>query len=555
MDDLTIAQQARLEPIEEIGAKLHFSPAEIEPFGHFKGKISYEAMNAREENNFGQLVLVTSMTPTAAGEGKSTVTVGLADAFALLNKKVAIALREPSAGPVFGRKGGATGGGLAQVVPMEEINLHFTGDMHALTQANNLLSALLDNHLQQGNALNIDSRKIYWNRVLDINDRTLRNITIGLGGPLNGWPREDHFQITVASELMAVLCLAKNIADLKNRIASIVVAENTSGKIITVADLQATDALTILLKEALKPNLVQTLAGTPAFVHGGPFANIAHGCNSVMATRLALQTADITVTEAGFGSDLGAEKFLDIKAPVLGKYPDAVVMVATIRALKMHGGLPLNDLDTENLAALEAGFSNLAKHLENIAAFHLPQVVALNRFTSDTDAEIALVKKLCAEKNISCILTDVWAKGGKGAVELAEKLQDILAQQKEPVVKLYESTATLEKKITTIAEKIYGAQRVTFTKKVQKQLRQFAENGWGRLPICMAKTPNSLSDNPTRLGRPENFTIEIRELQAKIGAGFIVALAGSILTMPGLPKEPNALKMTIDDDGTVHGLS
>lgn len=553
--DLEIATAVELKTIQEIAEKLSLTPEEIEPFGHFKAKISYEALAKRQKSPLGKLILVTSINPTPAGEGKSTVTVGLADAISALHQKTAIALREPSMGPVMGMKGGATGGGYAQVLPMEDINLHFTGDMHAITQANNTLAALIDNHIQQGNSLQIDPRRILWKRVVDVNDRALRNVVVGLGGPVNGMPREDGFDITVASEIMAILCLATDLTDLKKRLSQIVIGYNFSKEPITVADLKVTGALALILKEALKPNLVQTIYGTPAFVHGGPFANIAHGCNSILATKLALETADYVVTEAGFGGDLGGEKFLDIKVPQLGKSPDAVVIVATIRALKMHGGVAKNNLQTENVKALEKGFTNLQKHLENMRSYGLPVVVAINAFLSDTPTEIATLKALCAAENVPCLLTEVWEKGPAGGMQLAKALLEILATpQKTTFTPPYEVEETLEEKVQAIVTKIYGGKGAVFSKKAQNQLATFAKYNWDRLPVCMAKTQYSLSDDPKALGRPKDFTVTIREFVPKIGAGFIVALTGDILTMPGLPKVPNALQMDVTDEGQALGL-
>ena len=553
LTDIDIAQQAELQPIEVISKQLGFTPADLENYGPYKAKINFQAINERNGSPFGKLVLVTSINPTPAGEGKSTVTIGLADALNTLGKKTAIALREPSMGPVMGLKGGATGGGLAQVLPMEDINLHFTGDMHAITSANNALSALIDNHLHQGNVLNIDPRRIIWKRVVDLNDRALRHVTVGLGGPLNSIPREDGFDITVASEIMAILCLATSIADLKKRLAKIVVGYTYDREPVTVGQLKVEGALALILKDALKPNLVQTIYGTPAFVHGGPFANIAHGCNSVMATKLALETADIAVTEAGFGADLGGEKFLDIKVPVLGKVPDAVVIVATIRALKMHGGVKKTELTEENVPALERGFANLAKHIENIQSFGLPVVVAINQFTADTSAEIAKLTELCDDKKIECVLTNVWGAGPSGGEALAQKVVELFDSPQD-FVHPYDATDSLVEKITALTTKIYGGSGVVFEKKAQTQLKQLEKAGWDKLPICVAKTPNSLSDNPNLIGRPQDFSITVKELVPKIGAGFIVVMTGDVMTMPGLPKAPNALKMDVLDDGTAVGL-
>lgn len=553
--DLEIATAAQLKPIQEIASILSFTPEEIEPFGYNKAKISYEALKKRQKEVLGKLILVTSINPTPAGEGKSTITVGLADALSALHKKTAIALREPSMGPVMGMKGGATGGGYAQVLPMEDINLHFTGDMHAITQANNTLAALIDNHIQQGNLLQIDPRRILWKRVVDVNDRALRNVVVGLGGPINGMPREDGFDITVASEIMAILCLATDLKDLKKRLEKIVIGYNFSKEPITVADLKATGALALILKDALKPNLVQTIYGTPAFVHGGPFANIAHGCNSILATKTALQTADYVITEAGFGGDLGGEKFLDIKVPQLGKVPDAVVIVATIRALKMHGGVAKADLQQENISALTKGFSNLEKHIENMQSYGLPVVVAINAFSGDTAEEISTLKALCEAKKVPGILTEVWEKGPSGGIDLAKVLLETLKTTSiTSFTPPYTLEDTLEEKIQALVKKIYGGNQVVFSKKAQNQLAAFAKNNWDHLPVCMAKTQYSLSDDPKALGRPKDFTITIREFIPKIGAGFIVALTGDILTMPGLPKIPNALQMDVTDEGKALGL-
>lgn len=551
MKDIEIAQQCKMQPITEIAQSIGLDVNDIEQYGPYKAKIKLPLKKTKTTKQ--KLILVTAINPTPAGEGKSTVTVGLADAFKQLQQNVMICLREPSLGPVMGVKGGATGGGYAQVVPMEDINLHFTGDMHALTSANNTLAALIDNHIYQGNKLNLDPRRVIWKRVLDINDRALRHVVVGIGGVMQGVPREDGFDITVASELMAILCLASDIADLKKRISQIVIGYTYDKKPITVGDLKATGAIALLLKDAIKPNLVQTLEHTPALIHGGPFANIAHGCNSVLATKTALQLADYTITEAGFGADLGAEKFLDIKTPVLGKTPDTIVIVATVRALKMNGGVAKTALDQENLAALEAGYANLKKHIQNMRRYQIPVVVALNRFNSDTAAELSLIQELCAADHTKAIVTDVWAKGGKGALELA---QDVLkcCEQSQPFKPLYQSSDDLETKINKIATEIYGAKGVELTPKAKKQLREFSENGWQNLPICMAKTQYSFSDDPTKLGAPQDFTLHIREFVPKLGAGFIVALTGNILTMPGLPKIPAADGMQLLDDGTIEGL-
>lgn len=552
--DIDIALSAKMKPIAEIAERIGLTEGDFESYGKYKAKLSYDYLKKIATKQDGQLILVTSINPTKAGEGKSTVTVGLGDALSQIGKKTMIALREPSLGPVMGLKGGAAGGGYSQVLPMDEINLHFTGDLHAITTANNALAAILDNHIHQGNELNIDTRKIVWKRCLDMNDRALRNIVIGLGGSLHGVPREDEFTITVASEIMAVFCLAADLEDLKRRLARMVVAYSLTGKPVTAHDLQAEGALTLLLKEALKPNVVQTIEHTPALVHGGPFANIAHGCNSVIATKAALKMADYVVTEAGFGADLGAEKFLNIKAREAGLKPEAVVIVATIRALKLHGGQHQDQLSQEDTTALQAGFANLQKHAETIAAFGLPFVAALNRFDTDSDAELALFKQLCLEHDIPFALTEVWEKGGAGGVELAEKLLDIIDQNKLTFKPLYDLSDSLEEKMTTIAQTVYGAKGIECAPAVQKQLHVFEQQGWGNLPVCMAKTQYSLSDDPTKIGRPEDFTIIVREVKPSIGAGFIVVLTGNVMTMPGLPKRPAALNMDVDQDYNAKGL-
>lgn len=552
--DIEIALSAEMKPVIEVGQNIGIPEEDLELYGKYKAKLSYNYLKKIKTKQDGQIILVTSINPTKAGEGKSTVTVGLGDALSKLGKKTMIALREPSLGPVMGVKGGAAGGGYSQVLPMDEINLHFTGDIHAITTANNALAAILDNHIHQGNELNIDTRKIVWKRCLDMNDRALRNIVIGLGGSIHGVPREDSFTITVASEIMAVLCLANDLEDLKQRLARMVVAYTIDGSPVTAHDLQAEGALTLLLKEALKPNLVQTIEHTPALIHGGPFANIAHGCNSVIATKAALKIADYVVTEAGFGADLGAEKFLDIKARAAGIKPEAVVIVATIRALKLHGGQDKDHLSEEDTAALKAGFDNLRKHTETIAAFGLPLVAALNRFYTDSEAELTLFKQLCDENHIPFALTEVWEKGGAGGVELAEKLLEVIEQNEQIFAPIYDLSDTLEEKISTIAQKVYGAKDVNLTPEVKKQLQLFETQGWGNLPICMAKTQYSLSDDPSKLGRPEDFTITVREVRPSIGAGFIVALTGNVMTMPGLPKKPAALNMDIDENYNAKGL-
>ncbi|HEL1811743.1 TPA: formate--tetrahydrofolate ligase [Streptococcus suis] len=552
--DIEIAQSVTLKPITEIVEKVGISFDDIELYGKYKAKLSFDKINAVKENAPGKLILVTAINPTPAGEGKSTVTIGLADALSKIGKKTMIALREPSLGPVMGLKGGAAGGGYAQVLPMEDINLHFTGDMHAITTANNALSALIDNHIHQGNAIGIDQRRIIWKRVVDLNDRALRKVTVGLGGPLNGIPREDGFDITVASEIMAILCLATDINDLKERLANIVIGYRFDRSPVYVRDLAVEGALTLILKDAIKPNLVQTIYGTPAFVHGGPFANIAHGCNSVLATTTALRLADYTVTEAGFGADLGAEKFLDIKVPNLPKAPDAVVIVATLRALKMHGGVAKTELSTENVEAVKAGFSNLKRHVENIQKYGIPAVVAINEFVSDTADEIAALKELCAEIGVPVELASVWANGADGGVELAETVVATIENQAANYQRLYKAEDSLEEKVTKIVTQIYGGSGVVFEKKARNQLTEFAKNGWDKLPVCMAKTQYSFSDNQFALGAPTDFDITVREFVPKLGAGFIVALTGDVMTMPGLPKAPAALNMDVAKDGTAIGL-
>ena len=550
--DIKIAQENQMQPITVIAEKLHLTTDEIEPYGKYKAKI--DKTDIHNQENFGKLILVTSMNPTPAGEGKSTVTVGLGDALTAIGKKTAIALREPSLGPTLGLKGGATGGGYAQVVPMEEINLHFTGDMHALTTATNLLSAIIDNHIHQGNELEIDPSRIVWKRALDLNDRALRETKIGLGGPVNGTPRKDGFDITVATEMMAVLCLASDLSDLQRRVSNILVAYTKSGEPVTVFDLGAEGAITALLKEAMKPNLVQTLEHTPAIVHGGPFANIAHGCNSVVATRMALTLADYVVTEAGFGADLGAQKFLDIKVPVLGKNPDAVVLVATIRSTKMHGGVSLDELAIgENLEAIREGFKNVRKHIENLQAYGLPIVVALNEFLTDTKDEQALFMELCHEMGVDCVLTSVWEHGSQGGLALAEKVVH-LCDTELTFQATYDMNATIREKVETIAKNIYGATNIHYSDEALTQLKEFEKLGWNHLNVCIAKTPYSFSDNAKLKGRPTDFDITIRYFVPKLGAGFIVALTGTVLTMPGLPKVPAALGITVSEDGKIQGL-
>ncbi|HFU3982572.1 TPA: formate--tetrahydrofolate ligase [Streptococcus suis] len=552
--DIEIAQSVTLKPITEIVEKVGISFDDIELYGKYKAKLSFDKINAVKDNEPGKLILVTAINPTPAGEGKSTITIGLADALSKIGKKTMIALREPSLGPVMGIKGGAAGGGFAQVLPMEDINLHFTGDMHAITTANNALSALIDNHIHQGNAIGIDQRRIIWKRVVDLNDRALRKVTVGLGGPLNGIPREDGFDITVASEIMAILCLATDINDLKERLANIVIGYRFDRSPVYVRDLAVEGALTLILKDAIKPNLVQTIYGTPAFVHGGPFANIAHGCNSVLATTTALRLADYTVTEAGFGADLGAEKFLDIKVPNLPKAPDAVVIVATLRALKMHGGVAKTGLSAENVEAVKAGFANLKRHVENIQKYGIPAVVAINEFVSDTADEIAALKELCAEIGVPVELASVWANGADGGVELAETVVATIENNVANYQRLYKAEDSLEEKVTKIVTQIYGGTGVVFEKKARNQLAEFAKNGWDKLPVCMAKTQYSFSDDQFALGAPTDFDITVREFVPKLGAGFIVALTGDVMTMPGLPKAPAALNMDVAEDGTAIGL-
>ena len=552
--DIEIAQSVELKPITEIVEKVGIHFDDIELYGKYKAKLSFDKIQAVQSNDLGKLILVTAINPTPAGEGKSTMTIGLADALSKIGKKTMIALREPSLGPVMGIKGGAAGGGFAQVLPMEDINLHFTGDMHAITTANNALSALIDNHIHQGNSLGIDQRRIIWKRVVDLNDRALRKVTVGLGGPLNGVPREDGFDITVASEIMAILCLATDIKDLKERLARIVVGYRFDRSPVYVGDLQVEGSLALILKDAIKPNLVQTIYGTPAFVHGGPFANIAHGCNSVLATTTALRLADYTVTEAGFGADLGAEKFLDIKVPNLPKAPDAVVIVATLRALKMHGGVAKTDLSTENVEAVRAGFANLQRHVENIKKYGIPAIVAINEFVSDTAKEIAVLKELCAEIGVPVELASVWADGADGGVALAETLVATIDSQVSNYKRLYSEEDNLKDKVTKIVQEIYGGRSVFFEKKALNQLTEFAKHGWDKLPVCMAKTQYSFSDDPLALGAPNDFDITVREFVPKLGAGFIVALTGEVMTMPGLPKVPAALNMDVAEDGTAIGL-
>ena len=551
--DIEIARAARLRPIQDIAAGLGLGPGDIDLYGDTKAKIRTAAIQRVGDKADGKLVLVTAMTPTPAGEGKSTTTVGLGDAFRTLGKRAIVAIREPSLGPCFGMKGGAAGGGYAQVVPMEDINLHFTGDFHAITAAHNLLSAVLDNHVFQGNALGIDARRIIWKRVLDMNDRALRNIVLGLGGPVHGVPRESGFEITVASEIMAILCLSTDLADLKARLARILVAETADGRMVTAGELKVVGSLAVLLKDAIRPNLVQTIEGTPAFVHGGPFANIAHGCNSLAATRLALKLGEIVVTEAGFASDLGAEKFFDIKCRAGGLTPSAAVIVATVRALKMHGGIARDALGKEDVAAVQRGLANLEKHVENVRQFGVPAVVALNHFTADSDAEVKTVMDACAKLGVPARLSRVWADGGPGGAEVAKALLEVMEGGSKFSV-LYPDELPLEKKIETIATRLYGANGIGVLPAAATKLKRFTDLGFGRLPVCMAKTQNSLSDDPKKLGRPRDFTITIRDAKVAAGAGFVVAYAGDILTMPGLPKVPAAEAIDLDEQGNVIGL-
>ena len=552
--DIQIAQEAVMKPIKEVAASIGIQEDDLELYGKYKAKLSDELWEAVKDRPDGKLVLVTAINPTPAGEGKTTTSVGLGQAMAKLNKKALIALREPSLGPCFGIKGGAAGGGYAQVVPMEDLNLHFTGDFHAITSANNLLAALLDNHIQQGNVLQIDPRQVVWKRCLDMNDRALRNIVVGLGNKMDGMVREDHFVITVASEIMAILCLADDIKDLKRRLGKIVVAYNFAGEPVTADDLQATGAMTALLKDAVKPNLIQTLEHTPALVHGGPFANIAHGCNSIRATKMALKLSDIAITEAGFGADLGAEKFMDIKCRMGNLKPDAVVIVATVRALKYNGGVAKKDLNEENLEALKKGIVNLEKHIENVQKFGVPVVVTLNSFVTDTDAENEFIRQFCEERNCEFALSEVWEKGGEGGIALAEKVLNTLETKESHFHTLYENSLSLKEKIETISKEIYGADGVEYTPTAEKQLDKITELGYGELPICMPKNQYSLSDDATLLGRPEHFKIHIREVYVNAGAGFVVALTGAVMTMPGLPKVPAANGIDVNEEGTITGL-
>ena len=552
--DIEIAQEAVLWPIGEVAKSAGIPEEALEYYGKYKAKITEEYLKETASNPDGKLILVTAINPTPAGEGKTTTTVGLGQAFGKLGKKAIIALREPSLGPCFGIKGGAAGGGMAQVVPMEDLNLHFTGDFHAITSANNLLCALLDNHIQQGNELDIDTRQIVVKRCMDMNDRVLRNIVVGLGSKGDGYVREDHFVISVASEIMAILCLADDMKDLKERLGRIVVAYNRSGEVVTAKELQAVGSMAALLKDAMKPNIIQTLEHTPALVHGGPFANIAHGCNSVRATRTALKLADYCITEAGFGADLGAEKFLDIKCPSAGLKPDAIVLVATVRALKYNGGVEKANLSTENLEALKKGIVNLEKHIENLKQYGVPVVVTLNAFVTDTQAELDYVKAFCEERGCEFALSRVWEKGGEGGIELAEKVLKTLEEKESHFAPLYTSDMSLVDKVLTIAKKIYGAGGVDFSASCLKQLEALEKLGYGNLPVCMAKTQYSLSDDPTLLGRPENFTFHVRDAYVSAGAGFVVVLTGSIMTMPGLPKKPAAFGIDVNDDGVITGL-
>jgi len=554
LTDIQIAQKAEMKYISEIAEEAGINSNELEMYGHYKAKVSLDLFDRLEKEENGKLILVTAINPTPAGEGKSTTTVGLGQALNKIGKKTAIALREPSLGPVFGVKGGAAGGGYAQVVPMEDINLHFTGDMHAITTANNLLSATIDNHIHQGNSLDIDMRQIVWKRVLDMNDRALREVTVGLGPKGNGFTRQDSFMISVASEIMATLCLANSLADLKERLGNIIVAYTRANKPVLAKELNVQGALALLLKDAIKPNLVQTLENTPAFIHGGPFANIAHGCNSIMATKMALKLGDYAVTEAGFGADLGAEKFLDIKCRYGGLKPEAVVIVGTIRALKMHGGVDKKSLQEENVEALKAGFVNLKKQVENIRKFGLPAVVAMNRFPTDTEEEIKVMRALCEELGVEVALSEVFTKGGEGGIELAEKVVSIVEKGEANYKPLYEVDKSIPEKVETIVREIYGGDQVIFTGKAKKQIQKLEEIGLDNLPICMAKTQYSLSDDPTLLGAPTGFDITVREVNVSAGAGFIVCLTGDVMTMPGLPKVPSAEKMDIDEEGTIIGL-
>lgn len=554
LSDIEIAQQTKLEPITAIANQVGLTDDDLELYGKYKAKISFDAIKRLSKNEDGKLVLVTAITPTPAGEGKTLTTIGLAQALNYMGHKAVVALREPSLGPVFGIKGGAAGGGYSQVLPMEDINLHFTGDMHAITAANNLLAAAIDNHVHQGNALRIDVRRVIWKRVMDMNDRALRNIVVGMGGKVCGFPREDHFMITVASEIMAALCLASDLMDLKKRMGDITVAYDLDGNLVTARQLGVEGAMAILMKDAIKPNLVQTIEHTPALVHGGPFANIAHGCNSVVATKLAMKMGDIAVTEAGFGADLGAEKFMDIKCRFAGIKPDAVVIVATVRALKMHGGVDKKNLQEENVEALKKGFANLAKHIENMRFFDVPVVVGINKFISDTDEEIATLRKLCEDYGVEVALNNCWAEGGKGGVEMGEKVLKLLQQPKTPYKPLYDVNDSIPKKMETIVKKVYGGDGVIFEGNAQKQIKELEAFGLDKMPICVAKTQYSLSDNPALLGAPKGFKVTVKDVRVCTGAGFIVCQTSNIMTMPGLPKVPAANRMDIDENGVITGL-
>lgn len=554
LTDIEIAQKNQMKPITAIADGLGIQPDELEQYGHYKAKISFDAIKRLEKEPNGKLVLVTAITPTPAGEGKSTTSIGLVDSLRRIGKKAIVALREPSLGPVFGIKGGAAGGGYAQVVPMDDINLHFTGDMHAITAANNLLAAMIDNHVHQGNDLRIDVRTVSWTRVLDMNDRALRNVVVGLGGKVCGFPREDHFMITVASEIMAILCLASDLQDLKRRFGQIVIGNNLDGQPVYVHQLGCQGAMALLMKDAVKPNLVQTLEHAPALVHGGPFANIAHGCNSVLATKLALKLGDIVITEAGFGADLGAEKFMDIKCHYAGIYPDGVVVVATLRALKMHGGVKKADLGQENIQAVKDGFANLQKQVENMQAFHVPVLVAINRFATDTEAEIKTLEALCKDHGMQVALNNCWAEGGAGGKDMAEKVVAMVESSQSRPTMMYDIEDSIPNKITAIVQKIYGGKGVNFTANAKKQIKQLEDWGLDKLPVCMAKTQYSLSDNPDLLGAPSDFTITVQDVRVANGAGFIVCRTGNIMVMPGLPKKPAALAMDIDENGRITGL-
>ncbi|MBD9021387.1 formate--tetrahydrofolate ligase [Megasphaera sp.] len=554
LSDIEIAQQTKLEPITAIAKQVGLTDDDLELYGKYKAKISFDAIKRLSKNEDGKLVLVTAITPTPAGEGKTLTTIGLAQALNYMGHKAVVALREPSLGPVFGIKGGAAGGGYSQVLPMEDINLHFTGDMHAITAANNLLAAAIDNHVHQGNALRIDVRRIIWKRVMDMNDRALRNVVVGMGGKVCGFPREDHFMITVASEIMAALCLASDLMDLKKRMGDITVAYDLDGNLVKARQLGVEGAMAILMKDAIKPNLVQTIEHTPALVHGGPFANIAHGCNSVVATKLAMKMGDIAVTEAGFGADLGAEKFMDIKCRFAGIKPDAVVIVATVRALKMHGGVDKKNLQEENVEALKKGFANLAKHIENMRLFDVPVVVGINKFISDTDEEIATLRKLCEDYGVEVALNNCWAEGGKGGVEMGEKVLKLLQQPKTPYKPLYDVNASIPEKLETIVKKVYGGDGVLFEGNAQKQIKELEAFGLDKMPICVAKTQYSLSDNPALLGAPKGFKVTVKDVRVCTGAGFIVCQTSNIMTMPGLPKVPAANRMDIDENGVITGL-